>query len=442
MGWWVLTTLRRDRWSRVFIVLVGGLSIGLVAAAWQAERRSEGSVQRLISYSDVADELIFSCPPGLDVVKVPALLTQCGTKETARAAAIDLQTMPDVVSAGVGAPVVIALLDPSASNGWGRVTVAYASAEPGLVAGRPIIVAGRLPADDAPDEIALTEIVSKSTGLHVGDTAHLAGWTGTDGRFDNAPDGAPFDSRVVGIIRSVADLAPARANDLTGTTLGDGVYAGPGWTAAHTDGLFSYGWGALVHLQDHRTDSFNDALATTWTDRFFQSGTVIDSSLSSLNRSINTERAAIDAFAVIGAIASGAAIALALDRQLKREAADATSLASLGASRSELRFANALGALAVGVPTAVLAAITCFALSWFAPLGLARRAEPKLRLRLDLTVTMWAVVAVVALAALVGALARIDRTAAHRRAPRTSRTGAAMATLGAVPRVGLGLARG
>jgi hypothetical protein len=270
MLWWVRVTLRRDRGSRLFLILLCGLSIGVVAAAWQAERRGSDSVQRLTRSAGAADEVIVTCPAGLDVAKDPSLLDQCGTRATADAAELALRSMPDVRSTNVGAPIVIGLLDPHALNGWGRATIAYATAQPGLASGRPIVVAGRLPSESAADEIAITEAAASGANLGVGSVVRLAGWTSPDGRFDQAPDSPPFASRVVGIIRSTADIAPAGGVDVSGTELPDGIYAGPAWTAQHAGGLFSYGWGVSVNLGDGKTSAFNTSLKQRWTDQLFQ----------------------------------------------------------------------------------------------------------------------------------------------------------------------------
>ncbi len=434
MLWWVRVTLRRERGSRLFLVLLCGVSVGVVAAAWQAQRRGTDSVQRLTSSAGAADEVIFACPQGLGVKDDPSL-DQCATRATADSAELALRAVPDVRSTDIGAPLVIALLDPHASNGWGRATIAYASAQRGLVCGRPIVVAGRLPSDGADDEIAVTEAAASRAGLRVGEVVRLAGWTSLDGQFDVPPDSTPFESRVVGIIRSTADIAPPTGVDVTGTELPDGIYAGPAWTARHANGLFAYGWGVLVHLSDGRPDAFNTSLKQRWTDRLFQTGAVVDADLPALEHSISTEGTAVAIFAIVGAVASLAALALGLNRLLRRDTADTATLASLGAARTELRAANTCAAVAVGVPSALLATVVCFMLSPFSPVGLARRAETDIGLRLDLTVATCSILAILAVSAVVGATAAIGRVQVRsRRVGEPSLVRRSTARLGAVPR--------
>jgi FtsX-like permease family len=439
---WVRATLRRSRWSRLSIVVMIGVSVGLVAASWQAERRAAGSLDRLTAYSDAPDTVVITCPPGMDPSADESLYAKCATPETAVDARDELAKIPEVESTEVGAVLVIALLDPTAPNGWGRVSLLEASSGPSLISGRPIIVSGRQPSADAPDEIVLTEDAAASAHLRVGDTVQMAGWTSTDGQFDVPPDSAPFDTTVVGIVRYVQDLATREPTDLSGALVKGSVHAGRGWTDAHAEGLFGYGWGATAQVRDDDVDHLNDVLLERWQDRVFDMGSVVDTNLATIDRVIDTERHAVTAFAIIGALASAVALAVLLIRQLGREAVDAPTLAAIGTTRRDLVNANVVRALLIGLPAAALACMVCVLLSPLGPVGVARRAEPHLGFRFDATVMLVAGVSVVASSAIIGAftLVRMRRAVVLRE--RVSRIGALVAPLGPAPQVGVSFTRG
>ncbi len=415
--------------------------MGLVAAAWQAERRATTSVDRLIRYVDADEVTVLTCPVGVNPFEDDS---ECGTALTARSTRPLINEMPEVIRTAEVAPIVVALLDPAAANGWGRVSVAYASAGDGagFPAGRPIIVAGRLPGDDAPNEIVVTERVASEVSLSVGDTVRMAGWTANSGDFTGPPDSVPFDSVVVGVIRTVADVAPSDAIDLTGTLLGEAVYVGPGWSAAHADGLFAYGWGISVKLRDTDVETFSKTLDQLFPNQFFDVSNGSDGKvLPALRRAIATERAAISAFAIVGALAALIALGLGIIRLLRSGSSDARTLAALGTTRNDLQFAHVLGALSVGIPSAGAAAVVCVLLSPFGPLGLARRAEPEVTMRVDATVIVVVIATIVAMSAVVGLVAhrRNDRVPNIRANPRLGRM---VLPFGAAPRVGFTFARG
>jgi ABC-type lipoprotein release transport system permease subunit len=442
MQWWVRATLRRNRWSRWFVVVLTGLSVGLVAASWQAERRAAGSLDRLTAYSDAPDAVIVTCPPGVDPSVDESLYGLCATPETAAETRGELEQIPDIESVTEGAMVVMALLDPAAPNGWGRVTLIEASAGPSLLSGRPIMVAGRQAGNLADDEIVLSEEAAESADLHVGDTVQMAGWTSTDGRFDVPPDSEPFDSTVVGIVRFVQDLVSREARDLSGTLLGGSVHAGQGWTDAHAHGLFGYGWAVAAQVRDNDVDRLNELLLERWQDRVFDLSSVVDTNLAAIDRVIDTERHAVTAFSIIGALASAAVLALLLVRQLARDTADAATLTALGATRRDLMNASVLRALFIGVPAAVLTCVLCVVLSPLGPVGVARRAEPHPGVRVDATVLAVTGCAVAALSAAMGVVTAVRLRRVGARHKEISRISGLLAPLGPAPRVGASFTRG
>jgi putative ABC transport system permease protein len=146
---------------------------------------------------------------------------------------------------------------------------------------------------------------------------------------------------------------------------------------------------------------------------------------------------------MVGGIAALIALALGLNRLLRRDTSDTATLAALGASRTELRLANLCAALTVGVPSAVVATVVCFVLSPFGPVGLARRAETNIGLRFDVTVAACSTLAILALSAVVGGTTRIGNARLRpRRVREPSLVRRSTARLGAVPRAGSALLAG
>ncbi len=60
---WVRSVLRRSRVATVSIVLLAGVSAGVVGSAFQAVRRAEGSIERHAARSASYDVIVNGCPP-------------------------------------------------------------------------------------------------------------------------------------------------------------------------------------------------------------------------------------------------------------------------------------------------------------------------------------------------------------------------------------------
>ena len=100
---------------------------------------------------------------------------------------------------------------------------------------RPIALTGRLPAPDAPDEVALNEIAARSLGLGVGDQLSLGTFSPDDVRALMTSDdfqgfnGPELDLRVVGVMRQLEDL---QGGD---TFAGPQALVGPAFFTEHDD---------------------------------------------------------------------------------------------------------------------------------------------------------------------------------------------------------------
>jgi hypothetical protein len=460
IGMLVRTGWRRHWRASLFLAVVAGLSASVIGASFQAAARADTSLERFVARSQVYNRVVFGCPPGVDPDKVSSqneFLAKCGSRVTAerlRSALRGIGAIGGIDRSAVVSTMVVALLDPSVKNSWGRLTLLAGVSTPrALPPGRPIILEGRGYNPDAPDEVVISEDAAKSTGLHAGDTVHISSWR--QASLDDAIDGivAPqlpaFSSKVVGVVRNLENTQVPGSGSLSDSTIpGDvSVYAGPAWTAAHATGLAGYGSGVLVKLHggDSGIPAFERALKKLapqgWNT---QTSSVISVDPASIQRVIDLERRALLVFAFIAIAASVVFVGLTAIRQLRRESVNAPNLMALGMTHRNLRTINVVRALTIAAPACVVAAIGIIALSPFGPLGLARRLEYELPVRVDAGVIVVTLLAILLLFAFAGLLTPVDAKASRRaRLPAaSSRLEPAVRGMGPVAAVGATVARG
>ena len=448
IGLWVRTTWRRRRVATVFLALVAGLSAAAVAASLQAADRADSSVQRFLVQSRGYDEFVLGCPPGIDPNELDgqaAFNESCLNDTVAEQFRAVLAPIPQVEATIVANTLVIGMLDDSVSNGWGRagliLTVDTAGAP--TVPGRPIIVAGRLPAADAADELVVGEAVARVAHLAVGQEIRMAGWHQDD--IDAATDGLlppqtePFTSRVVGIVRALDDVQPSDEGNLNGTTWPSYMYAGPAWYAAHGNDLAGYGAGVLARLVDGPAsrDDFNAVLDQMPGGWFSHSQALVETgSIDSLERSIDVERQALFVFTVVAAVAGLGFVGLTVLRQLRRELVESPKLMAIGFTRRDLVVTSTLRALTIAVPASVVAVAATIALSPLEPIGSARKVEFGHVVRFDTLILALTVVGILFVFVAIAGIA--PRSFAARRSDRptaVSRVDKLTARLGPVPHV-------
>jgi hypothetical protein len=451
VGMLVRTAGRRYWRASVFLVVVAALAAGVVGAAFQAASRADTSLERFRSESRVYDQFAAGCPPGVDPEQSGA--AACTTPEVTEQFRKVLARVPGVERSTGGATLVVGVADPTVSNGWGRITLMNVTTTPGApLAGRPIVVQGRLPDPAAPDEIVMTEKNARVGGFHAGDEVEIGGWPQEhlDAAIDGslAPETPRFRSRVVGIVRTLSDAQPDTgfgSDPLSDGSMPGEIGAGPAWYAAHGTGLSGYGITALVRLRDGQRGipAFERRLAAGPDGWFATSGSLEDQSPTSVQRVIDLERRAVFVFCAIAVVAGVAFVGLTAMRQLRREAAESPGLTALGMTRRDLRLVNVTRALTMAVPAAILAVVVVVALSPLGPVGLARRLEFDLGVRVDLPVLVLTALAVVALFVAVALLTPVGALAATApRRVRPSWLDPLVRPLGPVPAVSAVVSRG
>ena len=453
IGLWVRTTTRRYARATIFLVIVAGLSSAVVAASVQAARRSAESVDRYFAESRLFDTGINVCPPGADPDSFRSAadyLEQCSIDDYIEYARV-LASLPAVEAAAVGTIDVVALLDETASNGWGRLGLAFQSRTDGvaIIAGKPIIVAGRLPDPAAGDELTLGEAAARMAGIDAGDMVRIASWrqedldAGVDGRIP--PQTEPIEGRVVGIVRFLDDVQPTQAGNIAGTVLPSFLYLPPGWHDAHPAPVATYGGAAAVRLRagPGAVEEFGESIdgVEGWLADLFPIG---DADVASIRRVVDTEQRAVLVFAAIAGIATLCFVGLALARQLRRELTEVTTLSALGFTSRDIRLMAVRRSLIVAGPAALLAATVTIGLSWFVPVGMARNLEFDIGVRFDAVVLAGVLVLLplcgVALAMVVAA--RITRRSPLAALVSPSRLTNMVGRTRAVPAAGISFARG
>ena len=449
---WVRSVLRRRRASTAALAVIAGLSAGAIGVAFEIAGRGNGAVERYVQRTHAQDVVVQGCPPEVAdpfSLSFADLITQCVNAPTMQRFEHEVvDTLPEVVDSMLVGVAVTAIVDPASPNGWGHgiLTQIYGEIDP-AIRQHELFVAGRPPDPAAPDEVIVGEQASKVGNIHVGDVLELASWRQDELDVATAsglpPQTASFKSTVVGIVRTPKDVQTHREWTTDEFFLPDGLFAGPGWLAAHGSTLAGYGFAVSVELRAGVTPGdFEQALyagSKGWAAAPPDPSTEID--VPSLERVVAAERQAVLIIAVIGLVAAAAIIALILGRQLRRELDDHLVLAALGMRRRGISVGSALRTLTAALPAAVIAIALVVVLSPLAPIGLARQLEFDHPVRVD-----WAVLFVIAIGiplwfvlvatTVVLVEVRRTRTGSHRH------SGSFAVPLSPVPRAAVMITRG
>jgi len=453
MSLWVRTTLRRHLTATIGLIVLTVLAATVVAGSVQAARRAETSIPRFQTTSRNFDVIVGGCPPDVnpqDVQSQSVLQASCNNPATAERLRAELAKDPAIGSTSLVAFDGIGIFGLPSSAGWGRLalTIVSGGPDPALVPGTPIVVEGRLPDPAATDEVALTETAARDADLHAGQVLRFGSWP--QGDLDRAIEGAlppettPFTSKVVGVVRYLDDIAPGDEQRENAATLPGGVIVAPGWARAHSADLSGYGTNVAVRLRGGAAalPQFEDRVRGGLYGWTTYPSPIVNVDVPALQRAIDTERWALMIFAGIALVAGAAFVGLILVRQLRVELEPAPTLRSLGVTRRDLRAATIARSLTIGVPAAVLCVAATIAVSPLGPVGLARKIEFELPVRVDLPVVLLAAAFIVAMFAVAGAGAAA-LAARPAKAPRRSvRLAGLKEQLPPSPRVGVTFIRG
>lgn len=429
--WHLFWVNLRRRWvSTVVLVVLIGLSLGICMASAIGARRTATAFPRFADRLAISDLMMYVGGPASEVADA-------------------IRDQPQVGTAGVGSGVGLMPRLPDGSpdfdNSLGAVV---GDGVFGVAVDRPLLLDGRLPADDALREILLDERAAAIAGARVGDPfpaltfnineiMEKAAEFEAAGREPTEEELAevftPVDLEVVGIGRTFDAILVNEATTEDGAALLSPAYGQefPGaasYTVAQvelTDGASAGAYVSAVRAalpgieigpteRAARQASFAAAVGPYWLALMF--------------------------FSLVLGVGSLLALGPAVMRVMDDELADRATLRALGAGRRLLVGSAALRPLAIGVTGSVIAIIVAVGLSSRFPVGPARLAESTGGVEIHAAGLLIGAVAVVAAVVCVSVLRGVVLTRsvpAHR--PRPSAVVARASAAGLSPAALTGL---
>jgi ABC-type lipoprotein release transport system permease subunit len=416
----------RRRWkSAVYLAVLVGIVGAAVFATAAGARRTATSLSRFNTTTESPSMQVtfVGATPG-EVARFRAS-GGVAAGELYRLFAVTLSTAPNVY---LVAPV-------------GRVHAAV---------DRPRLLRGRLPNPNVADEIAIDESFASGAHIRVGD--HLDSYSYTPSQVAKlgggatsagAPAGPKPRFDVVGIIRQPVDLGRT-----TGVNLPIVLTHAFDRTYTATIGT----WGTALRVRT-KHGSADVAAVSNEAQHIF--GALPGFSMSSLADQNNGAQSAIDFLAValwiccaVAALAGVTVIAIVLGREFDQNGPDHATLQTLGMTLRQRVGTYIPFILLVGIGGIVVATVGAFLLSPLFPIGVARRAEPKLGLSADWTVFALGIVALLVVVTIIAgiAAARATRPARPRASSNASRLADALTRASLAPTiasgVGMALQRG
>ncbi len=435
-AWYLARSELRQTWrSLVLLVLLIGLSGGVVLTAVTGARRSDTAYDRFRATTLAYDlDIVFDGPPDdLDPATVAALAA------LPQVAAMTRTAFPFIVPAGSGLYPYIDFL-----------AVAPQDAAFGTTIDRPRMLEGRPPAPGAADEAAVLDRYATDTGVRVGDRLTFDAYapdqleplftTGDAG----PPAGPPVTVRVTGIFD-----APVFLSDSIGS-FQPNLILSKAFSERHADDVAAYSGGFTLRLRRGAADvpAVSAAARELFADQASLELVPAAEVDVRIRDALDVVVVALLLTAAVASVAGALATTQAFSRQLDRSGSGRRWLHALGMTRRErvLALAGGLGPGVVG--GAVLAVGLAVLASPLMPVGAARRADPDPGLSVDgwaLAVGFLGIVVALSVVALLVALPASRRPAASGTRDATRPTSRAMgmlrrSPLGPAATVGTGMA--
>ena len=366
---------RRRRWRALVVVtILGGLAGGAVIGALAGARRADSAMARLLDQSRATHAHV-QLTTELDGTMDEDL----GGGNTAREVIERLRR-----DRRVEALSTISYLQAGPAGvelGAEFITIAALDGALGRTIDRARVLAGRLPADDAVNEIAVNELAAEQLGLGPGDNVPFVSRSprqlfqlvveGNPAAVQAAPDGPAMPMRVTGVVRFPSDVGSADED-------GPAALATSAFHRRHGAAIGQFGPNAMLQLRGGYDDvpaieALVDELAAGNEDVGVEDNrTEVDS----VEDAVGVQTVALLLFAAVALVAGVVALGQSVVRQLATSSADVPTLHALGLTRRD----RAAALLAVAAPAAItgtaLAVVIALASSSHLPIGIARRAEP------------------------------------------------------------------
>jgi len=396
--------LRAQRsWLRSWlgVALLLGVVGGAVLAVGAGARRTDSAYPRLLAGSASSDVFV-SANDIRPYGPTEEVLTRIGR-------------LPQVEQAGAAFFPLASIATPSRRQlGIDVYTlVGVPDARFGRTIDRSKVLDGRLADPARAGEVVVSFSLADNLGLHVGDpltvrpldvAAFTQGQPPADGivNRDHVPylRGAERPVRIVGIIATpVANTFPPLPPQQLGS-----VYLTPAFLQANAAHLAVFS-GLAVKLRHGQADlaSFERAAEQLGSNQQVSYITPGDHE-AVVQSSIHLQAQGLGVLAGLAALVLLVVLAQTVARRIADDGADHAALRALGATRPQLAGAAMARAAAAALGGAVGAVVVAVALSPLAPLGVARNAEPKPGLDLDVAVVLGGAAAMVGLVLLLAAV--------------------------------------
>jgi putative ABC transport system permease protein len=284
---------------------------------------------------------------------------------------------------------------------------------------RPIVIDGRLPAPDRPDEVLLSQQTANFSGYKVGDHVPFQAYTRDDffvllhGDSNHLPTGPALSLTITGIVKDYGDFI--------GTDQSKRVFGTPALASTFDAGAAQSV--LLLRLKpgvDRRAFDAHVRAAMPVASSAESSLIFTDDAAGIAKDAARVLASGIVIFLVVAAVAGLFTVAQATTRSLGRAARDDEIRGALGMTVSQRRRALA-APLAGAVPVAlVVAGAVAVALSPLFPIGSARSAEPSPGIDVNVAMIGFGLVAFAAVLGLMGAVLahrqlRLRRVASSER---------------------------
>jgi FtsX-like permease family len=335
------------------LALLTAIAGGAVLAAAAGAIRTDTAYPRFLAVSHAADALVSPAEDGTSGYDAA------------------LGKLPGVAANGPVVGINAAVIGAGGKLDSGLNVVAALDGNLGRAVEVPRLLAGRLPAPDAPGEVAVDKNAAGQLHVRVGSVLPLLAF-GQDGPADHP---RRLTERVTGIFITTDSVVPVNALAQVARVL-----ATPALYRELGQGYRAFD-GAYLTLKPGAPMSTFSAAAQALTRRYPATGGqvfVADQSVqdAAVERAIRPQAVALALFAAALALTALLIVGQVAVRLLTGAAGDNASLAALGMTRRQL-LAAGLAEVTVAVTAgAVLAVVIAVAASPLTPIGPARLAEP------------------------------------------------------------------
>ncbi len=277
---------------------------------------------------------------------------------------------------------------------------------------RPLVLEGRMPAPETPDEVLLNELASEQTGLSVGDHIEVATFTPqqlaglNDGGTFEGFGGPTVDLRIVGIGRQATDLQGAEVSQGGVLLVSAAAHQTLDGRVGALGGLLGVDLVAGADVEDLHTE-----VRRIVGDGSFEVGSAAEDFGRSTQDATRVLARALAAFAAVAAVAGAVAVGGAVTRQCAASQDAMRALGAVGCDRRQRAIAGAAVPLVGGALGTALAVGGALVASGRFPVSVARHVEPDPGVQVDVLVLALGAVVLLAATALwsLSAVQRLAR---------------------------------